>query len=69
MSRDRRTDMATKRERIACPKCGAPMNRHAEKIDTRIPPDGESFAALGVLCEIHTCPRCRFVEERRVGKA
>jgi hypothetical protein len=38
------------------------MNRHAEKIDTRIAPDQEpDFADLGgALCEIHTCPACQY---------
>lgn len=54
--------------RLTCPMCGAVMNRHAEKIDTRIAVDaGEDFALLGgALCEIHTCPACRYVMERRI---
>ena len=54
--------------RMTCPMCGATMNRHAEKIDTRISVDaGEDFAVLGgALCEIHTCPSCRYVMERRI---
>jgi hypothetical protein len=54
--------------RMTCPMCGATMNRHAEKIDTRIGVDeGEDFTGLGgALCEIHTCPGCRYVLERRI---
>ena len=47
---------------LACPRCRGAMNRHAEKIDTRIAPDQEAdFADLGgALCEIHTCPACQY---------
>jgi ribosomal protein S27AE len=43
--------MAT-RERIRCPKCGTPMNRHAEKIDV------SSESGEAVLTEFHACPGC-----------
>lgn len=60
----------TKRENapLACPKCGTAMNRHAEKVDTRVSPADAGFDALlgGMLAEVHTCPMCRYVEERRV---
>ena len=60
-------DQASPTARLTCPMCGAAMNRHAEKIDTRVGPDGgEDFFLLGgALCEIHTCPGCRYVLERR----
>jgi predicted RNA-binding Zn-ribbon protein involved in translation (DUF1610 family) len=48
--------------RLQCPKCGAEMNRHAEKLVY-----AESAAEL--LEEIHACPRCGNVESRRVALA
>jgi hypothetical protein len=55
--------------RLRCPKCGTPMNRHAEKlvyadnaIDTR---RADPFLG-GVLEETHACPGCGNVEARRV---
>ena len=38
------------------------MNRHAEKVDIRISSDSPDG---GALVEIHTCPACRYVDERR----
>jgi ssDNA-binding Zn-finger/Zn-ribbon topoisomerase 1 len=56
------SDRATQR----CPRCGAEMNCHAEKLDpSRAADDPAADAALGgVLLEIHTCPVCKFVLER-----
>jgi hypothetical protein len=39
---------------MICPRCGAVMNRHAEKID---------YAAERVE-EIHTCPSCPTIGSR-----
>lgn len=55
--------------KLRCPKCGAEMNRHAEKLvhpadlveARRIDP-----ALGGLLEETHACPRCGNVESRRV---
>lgn len=47
---------------LSCPRCGAKMNRHAEKIVHR-DPDSPDFD--GVVEEFHTCPGCRYVLERR----
>jgi hypothetical protein len=54
------------RVRLACPECGTPMNRHAEKLDqSRLAGDpGWDGDLDGVLVEFHTCPVCRFVVER-----
>lgn len=54
--------------RMKCPKCGAEMNHHADKLvaptdqtDARdIDPD---FG--GLILETHTCPACANVEFRR----
>lgn len=59
----------TSAARLGCPMCGTPMNRHAEKIDTRLAPESAGDDALGgALCEILTCPNCRYVMERRVAE-
>lgn len=52
---------------IRCPRCGAAMNRHAEKVDTRVSAGDAGFepALGGALAAIHTCPMCRHVEETR----
>jgi ribosomal protein S27AE len=55
--------------RLRCPKCGAQMNRHAEKL---VYADNASDAQRadpflgGLLEETHACPRCGNVEARRV---
>jgi predicted RNA-binding Zn-ribbon protein involved in translation (DUF1610 family) len=55
--------------RLRCPKCGAEMNRHAEKL---VYPGGtgDSLGADsllgGVIEETHQCPVCGNVEARRV---
>ena len=50
---------------IHCPHCGALMNRHAEKVDySRNPDEFDDPVFDGVLVEFHTCPVCRYVEER-----
>ena len=46
--------MASALAPMICPRCGAVMNRHAEKID---------YAAERVE-EIHACPRCPTVTSR-----
>jgi predicted RNA-binding Zn-ribbon protein involved in translation (DUF1610 family) len=43
--------------RVDCPRCGAAMNRHAEKL---VYAEG----AAELLEEIHACPRCGNVESR-----
>jgi predicted RNA-binding Zn-ribbon protein involved in translation (DUF1610 family) len=46
--------------RLRCPKCGAEMNRHAEKLVYSDPAIDE------LIEEIHACPRCGNVESRRL---
>ena len=55
---------------LTCPRCGAGMNRHAEKVDygaeaPRLSADGVAFG--GTLMEFHTCPGCRYVVEQPAG--
>jgi len=55
--------------RLRCPKCGAEMNRHAEKL---VHPANAAELALvdaalgGLLEETHACAGCGNVESRRV---
>ena len=58
------------RERIKCPRCGAQMNRHAEKVDysaARDRMDSLEKELGGVITEFHTCPGCRFIVQRLLG--
>ena len=58
--------------RIACPRCGAPMNRHAEKVDFSAPRDRMDSLERelgGSIAEFHTCPNCRFIVERLLREA
>jgi ribosomal protein S27AE len=54
---------------LRCPRCGAAMNRHAEKM---VHPDNPDDLVLvdpdlgGVIEETHACPGCGNVEGRRV---
>jgi hypothetical protein len=51
---------------LPCPRCGAPMNRHAEKLVDRT--GSEPFDPIlgGVLEEHHLCRVCGHIESRRV---
>ena len=54
---------------LRCPRCGSPMNRHAEKLAwTDSPADARRIDPLlgGVIEETHACPGCGNVEARRV---
>lgn len=58
--------MAAK-QRMQCPRCGATMNHHADKLV--VPTDADSIGRLdpvlgGVIQETHTCPACANVEFR-----
>lgn len=51
---------------MQCPKCGATMNHHGDKVvygtSGRVDPDLD-----GVLEEMHACPRCGYVTSRSAG--
>lgn len=55
--------------RLRCPKCGAEMNRHAEKL---VYPGSAAEARRadtllgGLIEETHACPACGNVEARRL---
>jgi len=55
-------------EKVICPRCGTPMNHHADKlVETSSPRDvGDVNPDLGgVVEETHGCPKCGNVEFRR----
>ena len=57
-------------ERLKCPRCGASMNRHAEKVDYSAPRDRLDPLEKdlgGAITEFHTCPGCRFIVQRLLG--
>ncbi len=59
--------MPERRKPMICPKCGAVMNHHADKL---VDPVGAQQAAQadpalgGMLEEMHACPACGNVESR-----
>ena len=47
--------------KMICPKCGAEMNHHAEKVDYGAALEDTAAADAdfgGILQEVHTCPGC-----------
>lgn len=59
-------------ERMRCPKCGAEMNHHADKLVYPVDRSEavQMDAALGgVVQETHGCPACGNVEFRRATAA
>jgi predicted RNA-binding Zn-ribbon protein involved in translation (DUF1610 family) len=55
---------------MRCPKCGAEMNHHANKVDYAAgarQPDAVDPAFRGVLQEVHQCPGCGNIELRRAA--
>jgi len=59
------------RPKMVCPKCGADMNQHAEKIDCsaalKNPGAGDPHLG-GVVEEFHTCPVCGANASRRAAQ-
>ena len=54
-------------EPVLCPKCGVPMNFHAEKVDYAAALEGAAADPElgGVLERFHACPKCGAAEARR----
>lgn len=53
--------------KIICPRCGAEMNHHANKVDYGADEESSGDAAFdGVVEEVHTCPQCGYVGSRLV---
>lgn len=60
------------KQRMKCPKCGAPMNHHADKLVAPIDQDAASRVDPvfgGVIEETHTCLVCAYVEFRRASSS
>ena len=55
-----------KKAKMICPRCGAEMNHHADKVDydadDALSPDP---AFDGIIEEVHTCPNCGFIALRQ----
>jgi len=63
--------MARQKNKMICPKCGAEMNHHADKLVYSVSSEEvrKLNAALGgVIEETHCCPGCGAVESRRRGE-
>jgi predicted RNA-binding Zn-ribbon protein involved in translation (DUF1610 family) len=53
---------------MTCPKCGTPMNLHAEKLVQPLTPEEAASvgtAVDGVLEFVFACPQCGWIESRR----
>lgn len=57
------------KNKMICPRCGAEMNNHAEKISYETAEEDRKPDAVfgGFVEEIHTCPGCASVESRAAG--
>jgi len=56
--------------KMICPKCGAQMNYHADKLDyttALVEPDAVDPDLSGIPDEVHTCPNCQNVEVCRAN--
>ncbi|TMA10816.1 MAG: hypothetical protein E6J89_09550 [Deltaproteobacteria bacterium] len=62
--------MAKHTTKMICPKCGAEMNHHADKLVDPVRPEDlrqVNPALGGIVEETHCCPSCGAVESRRAG--
>ena len=59
--------MAKQKSKMICPKCGAEMNHHADKLvhTARLDEPGFDPVLDGFIEETHACPECGNVEARR----
>jgi ribosomal protein S27AE len=61
-------EMATKKSKMICPKCGTEMNHHADKLVYPVTAEDAKKMDVtlgGVIEETHGCPGCGGVESRR----
>ena len=59
--------MAVESTKMFCPKCGAEMNHHADKVIDPVRPEDMKHvdAALdGIVNEMHSCPACGAMASR-----
>jgi exosome complex RNA-binding protein Csl4 len=56
-------------EKMSCPRCGTPMNHHADKPDrTATVTESETVdPELAGIIEIHACPGCGNTEVRKAS--
>jgi ribosomal protein S27AE len=60
--------MAKQMNKMICPKCGAEMNHHADKLVYPVTAEDAKKMDVtlgGVIEETHGCPGCGGVESRR----
>jgi ribosomal protein S27AE len=63
-------EMATQKNKMICPRCGAEMNHHADKVIYPVSAQEAEIMDLvlgGIIEETHCCPGCGGVESRRVN--
>jgi ribosomal protein S27AE len=59
--------MTMQKNKMICPKCGAEMNHHADKLVDPVRPDDMKYvnpALGGIVEEMHYCPGCGAVASR-----
>jgi ribosomal protein S27AE len=59
--------MVVQNTKMICPKCGAEMNHHADKLVDPVKPEDLKHvnpSLGGVVKEMHACPKCGAVESR-----
>jgi len=54
------------KKKLKCPKCGAEMNNHAEKISYEMGSGGHRPDADlgGIVEDVYACPGCGYIEMR-----
>ena len=45
-------------EKVKCPRCGAEMNHHADKLLASDSESGSKTVLGGALIQLHSCPAC-----------
>jgi hypothetical protein len=46
------------REKLKCPRCGAEMNHHADKLLASDSESSSEGAVGSTIMEVHSCPAC-----------
>ena len=61
--------MAVQNTKMICPKCGAEMNHHADKVIDPVRPEDMKHvdpALGGIVNEMHSCPACGAMASRLI---
>ena len=64
---DEEDAMVMQRTKMICPRCGAEMNHHADKLVDPVKPEDRrnvNPSLGGIVKEMHGCPKCGAVESR-----